>query len=65
MKILVRDTSQNLIATITGVISTSFSDRMTGERTFSFSTLMVDGLETMSETELYTVEYDNDFYDVL
>jgi len=65
MKILVRDTSQNVIATITGVISTSFSDRMTGERTFNFSTLMVDGLATMSETELYTVEYDNDFYDVV
>ncbi|MDD6991729.1 MAG: hypothetical protein PUI48_07870 [Oscillospiraceae bacterium] len=64
-KIILRDSSDNIVSEISSVISCDVSDRLCGEKTLSFETLMSNGLETMREDEKYTVEFENDIYDVV
>lgn len=64
-KIVVRNSSDNIISEISSVISCDVSDRLCGEKTLSFETLMLNGLEAMREDEKYTVEFENDIYDVV
>ena len=64
-KIILRDSSENIISEISSVISCDVSDRLCGEKTLSFETRMSNGLETMREDEKYTVEFENDIYDVV
>jgi len=62
---IVRNASEHILSRVRKVLSSDYTDKLEGERTLSFTTLMDDGLETMHEEEKYTVEFDDDIYDVV
>lgn len=63
--IIIRDAEDLELGRVTKVLSCEASDRLTGEKTLRFSTLLSGSLEGMREEEKYTVEFENDFYDVV
>jgi hypothetical protein len=63
--LIVRDEQENVISTVYKVLSCEANDTLEGERTLSFTTLLDNGLEEMQEEKKYTVEFEDDLYDVV
>ena len=65
MNIIVKTRQNALIATVTRVMSCDANEKLSGEKTLSFQTLLDGGLENIREDGKYVVEFEGDSYDVV
>ena len=64
-QLVIRDSDENLIAKVSKVLSCSAEDTLANARTLSFTTLLEGGLTNLREEMRYTVEFENDLYDIV
>ena len=64
-QLVIRDSDENLIAKVSKVLSCSAEDTLANAKTLSFTTLLEGGLENLREEMRYTVEFENDLYDIV
>lgn len=64
MAINIYDFASNIIAQIEKVISCTVDEKLSGVKTLSFETILTSALETISDTDSYMVEFENDLFDV-
>lgn len=62
---IIRDDDEAVIAKIDKVLSCNAEDTLANARTLSFTALLDSGLEKMREEMRYTVEFEDDLYDVV
>ena len=62
---IVRDSDEKIIARVRKVLNSDAADKLEGERTLRFTTLLDEGLERLRDEGKYTVEFDDDLYDVV
>lgn len=64
-QLVIRDSDENVIARVSKVLSCSAEDTLANAKTLSFTTLLEGGLENLREEMRYTVEFENDLYDIV
>ena len=64
-QLVIRDEEEQVIAKVSKVLSCSAEETLANAKTLSFSTLMEGGLENLREEMRYTVEFENDLYDIV
>ena len=62
---IIRDDDEAVIAKVDKVLSCSAEDTLANAKTLSFTVLLDSGLEKMCEEMRYTVEFEDDLYDVV
>lgn len=62
---VVKDENDSVIARVSKVLSDELNDRLQGEKTLRFTTLIEGGLDKMKEEKKYTVVFEDDYYDVV
>src|SRR5574344_752820 len=65
MNIIVKTRQNALITTVTSVMSCDANEKLSGEKTLSFQTLLDGGLENIREDGKYVVVCEGDSYDVV
>ena len=62
---VIRDEDERVLAKVNKVLSCSAEDTLANAKTLSFTTLLEGGLEKLREEMRYTVEFEDDLYDII
>lgn len=65
MEIIIRKDEVAPIATIAAVLSCTYQEKLSTVKTLTFETILEGDVEDINDTDSYTAEFNNDFYDVV